>query len=41
MTDQIKYVPTVIRWEENGKIQQRTMKIEEGFSFNFERSKKK
>ncbi len=41
MTDQIKYVPTVIRWEENGKIQQRTMKIEEGFSFNFEQSKKK
>ena len=40
MTDQIKYVPTVIRWTENGKVQQRTMKIEEGFTFNFEQSRK-
>lgn len=40
MSNEIKYVPTVIRWKEDGKVQQRTMKIEEGFSFNFEQSKK-
>lgn len=40
MTDKINYVPTVIKWTENGKVQQRTMKIEEGFTFNFEQSKK-
>ncbi len=40
MADKINYVPTVIRWTENGKVQQRTMKIEEGFTFDFEQSKK-
>lgn len=40
MTERIKYVPTIVRWTENGKVQQRTMKIEEGFTFDFEQSKK-
>lgn len=37
--DKITYVPTIVRWEEDGKVQERKMQIEEGFSFNFERSK--
>lgn len=37
--DKITYVPTLVRWVEDGKVQERRMKIEEGFSFNFERSK--
>ena len=40
MTPKVTYVPTVIQWVENGKIEQRTMKIEEGFEFNFEQSDK-
>ena len=40
MTQGIRYIPTVVRWEENGKIQQRTVNIEEGMTFNFEQSKK-
>ncbi len=35
MTDKINYVPTVIRWVENGKEQQRTINIQEGFKFDF------
>lgn len=40
MAEKINYVPTVIRWTENGKVQERTMKIEEGFTFDFEQSNK-
>lgn len=40
-TPEVKYVPTLIRWKENGKIQERYMKIEEGFNFKFEQSGKK
>lgn len=36
----ITYVPTVVRWRENGEIQERTIHIQEGFNFEFEQSKK-
>lgn len=35
MTDKINYVPTVIKWVENGKEQKRTINIQEGISFDF------
>jgi len=35
MSNDIRYVPTVIRWVENGQEQKRTINIEEGFKFNF------
>ena len=41
MTEKVTYVPTVIQWTENGKVRQRLVNIEEGFSFNFEQSNNK
>ena len=35
MANEIRYVPTVIRWVENGKEQKMTINIQEGFEFNF------
>ena len=39
--DKVTYVPTVVQWTENGKVKQRTVNIEEGFSFNFMQSNNK
>ena len=35
------YYPLIVQWTENGKTEQRTLKVEKGFSFNFEQSGKK
>lgn len=40
MAEPVRYIPIVVRWNEDGKVQQRTVNIEEGMTFNFEQSKK-
>ncbi len=40
MTEPVRYIPIVVRWNEDGIVQQRTINIEEGMTFNFEQSGK-
>lgn len=41
MTPKVRYVPTIIRWEENGKVEERRVNIEDGMTLKLEQSKHK
>lgn len=38
MTPKVRYVPTIIRWQENGKVEERKINIEDGMTFELEQS---
>ena len=41
MVDEVKYVPTLVRWSENGKVEERTVNIQEGINIQFGQSNEK